>query len=182
MQEIRTLVHNKVFVVEFVVNLKELRMRFVFVNRVLDQIRAYKEKMRWAFIKRGLPDAVIAHIDDQREYIKEEEVIRRAREYRANVPRGDTICPHCGAGNDRVWCWRCGKKVRYRYMPPVFHKYGAKLISQGQVERIRNEYIGQKGIDLLQPSRHYDKSRREWYTNPDYVKHYGDPFANKKDK
>lgn len=79
-------------------------------------------------------------------------------------------------------CWLCGENIWFGRTdrsigPGIFMKHGAKLFGKTEMTRINDANQGQGAIDLLQPTRHYDKSTKKWHTNPDFVKHYGDPFA-----
>lgn len=102
------------------------------------------------------------------------------------IPKSYRVrCAHCNVVTTSKYplsCWLCGEHVYQGKRTSsgklmLFYRHGSRLFTPDQVRKSEDANRGAGGIDLLQPSRHYDPSKKQWHTNPDYVKHWGDPFA-----
>lgn len=165
-------------------SLYQLSVRFPFMYRFQGKRREWVDRIRWRWAIRRLPVAVVQRLESSRKIYGLEHLIELADKARNGsddrIPSGElVVCPHCGAKTYSKYmaCWRC-LLDREPKGPGILlmYKYGNRQFSLSEVRQAEDANRGRGGIDLLQPTRHYDKSSKKWYTNPDYVKHYGDPF------
>lgn len=102
------------------------------------------------------------------------------------IPKENRVrCKHCNIITNSKYpavCMLCGEHIfldkgRLPGGLKIMYKYGSRVFGATEIRKAEDANRGQGGIDLLQPTRNYDKSTKQWITNPAYVKHYGDPFA-----
>jgi hypothetical protein len=90
-------------------------------------------------------------------------------------------CRHCNIITTTKYpaCWMCHENRfgKTKGAPSIFMKHGERLFGSAEIRKIENANQGQGAIDLLQPTRHYDRHSKRWYTNPEFVKHWGDPYV-----
>lgn len=159
----------------------ELVFRFVFLYVLKRKILELRSTLQFFFLTVGLDIKVKYIVKEKLDILKLSYVEELVYLYRNKIT--NTQCRSCNAciEEDKQFCWFCGHNTKTLPRTLYFYKYGNRLISFEKMNKIKDESIGDKAVDTLQPSRHWDKSNKTWYTNPDFVKHYGDPFKDHKD-
>lgn len=69
-----------------------------------------------------------------------------------------------------------GDAKRKFLLPKIMHKYGKHTMSIKRVEQAK-DFARKNAADLVQPTI-YDKQKKEFVDNPDYVRHHGDYKKN----
>ena len=100
--------------------------------------------------------------------------------------QGFIICPRCTSTSDiyAITCSKCHRGFfNYETLGEIRSnlsfkaKVGNRIYGLAELGRIQRDN-SKHAKDLIQPTRQYDRVHKEFKTNPDFVKHYGDPFKD----